>query len=108
MKILVNRKIKRLFLCVLLWQLWRSFGFCSHYLSATELRGPLCDIGRRVDGAHHFAALYWYFRDQSKTMNEAIAQIREYITGDRNARIECDDEGDCTSCSMRSILWSRF
>lgn len=27
-------------------------------------------------------------------MNEAIAQIREYIAGDQNARIECDDEGD--------------
>ena len=23
-----------------------------------------------------------------------IAQIREYIAGNRNARIECDDEGD--------------
>ena len=27
-------------------------------------------------------------------MNEAITQIREYIAGNQNARIECDDEGD--------------
>ena len=39
-------------------------------------------------------ALYLYFREQSKIMNEAIEQIREYIAGNRNARIECDDEGD--------------
>lgn len=41
-----------------------------------------------------FASLYWYFRDQSKTMNNAIAQIQKYIAGNRDARIECDDEGD--------------
>lgn len=41
-----------------------------------------------------FAALFWYFRNQSKIMNDAIGQIREYIAGNRDARIECDDEGD--------------
>lgn len=41
-----------------------------------------------------FASLYWYFRDQSKTMNNAITQIQKYIAGNRDARIECDDEGD--------------
>ena len=41
-----------------------------------------------------FASLYWYFRNQSKTMNNAITQIQKYIAGNRDARIECDDEGD--------------
>ena len=27
-------------------------------------------------------------------MEDAVAQIRDYISGDRNARIECDDEGE--------------
>jgi len=41
-----------------------------------------------------FALMYRYFRDQSRIMNDAIDQIRKYIDGNRNARIECDDEGD--------------
>ena len=37
---------------------------------------------------------YLYFRDQNKIMEDAVTQIRAYISGNRNARIECDDEGE--------------
>ncbi len=94
MKILVNRKIKRLFLCVLLAM--EAFIAASVLFIYLKLENsPLYVVLAAVLMVLIvFAALYWYFRDQSKTMNEAIAQIREYITGNRNARIECDDEGD--------------
>lgn len=41
-----------------------------------------------------FASMYLYFRDQNKIMEDAVSQIKDYISGDRNARIECDDEGE--------------
>ena len=94
MKILVNRKIKRLFLYVLLSVV--AFTAASVLIICLGLKNVALyvAIAAVLMTLIIFAVLYWYFRDQSKTMNDAIAQIREYIAGNRNARIECDDEGD--------------
>lgn len=40
------------------------------------------------------AAGFRYFRERSRIIDAASAQIMEYIAGDENARIECDEEGD--------------
>lgn len=94
MKILVNRKIKYLFLCVLL----AVTAFTAASVSILLLKPGNAVIyliaAAVLTALFIFAALYWYFRDQSRVMNGAIDQIREYIDGNRNARIECDDEGD--------------
>lgn len=94
MKILVNRKIKRLFLYVLLAV--AIFTAASILMICLGLKNIALyvAIAAVLMALIICAVLYWYFRDQSKTMNEAIEQIREYISGNRNARIECDDEGD--------------
>ena len=94
MKILVNRKIKRLFLCVLL--VMAVFTVSSVVFICLELENAALYVALAavLMTLIVLAALYWYFLDQSKTMNEAITQIREYIAGNREARIECDDEGD--------------
>ena len=94
MKILVNRKIKQLFLYVLLAVV--AFTAASVLIICLGLKNAALyvAIAAVLMTLIIFAVLYWYFRDQSKTMNDAIAQIREYIAGNRNARIECDDEGD--------------
>ena len=94
MKILVNRKIKRLFLYVLLAV--AIFTVASILMICLGLKNIALyvAIAAVLMVLIICAVLYWYFRDQSKTMNEAIEQIREYIAGNRNARIECDDEGD--------------
>lgn len=94
MKILVNRKIKRLFLYVLLSVV--AFTAASVLIICLGLKNAALYVAivAVLMTLIIFAVLYWYFRDQSKTMNDAIAQIREYIAGNRNARIECDDEGD--------------
>ena len=94
MKILVNRKIKRLFLYVLLSVV--AFTAASVLIICLGLKNAALyvAIAALLMALIICAVLYWYFRDQSKTMNEAIEQIREYIAGNRNARIECDDEGD--------------
>ena len=91
MKILVNRKIKRLFLYVLLAV--AIFTVASILMICLGLKNIALyvAIAAVLMVLIICAVLYWYFRDQSKTMNEAIEQIREYISGNQNARIECDD-----------------
>lgn len=40
------------------------------------------------------AAGYWYFREQNRIMENAVIQIQEYLSGNQNARIECENEGE--------------
>lgn len=40
------------------------------------------------------AACCSYFKKQNQVMEQAVSQIHAYLDGDRNARIECDDEGE--------------
>lgn len=35
-----------------------------------------------------------YFRKQSRTIEDAVSQVREYISGNRDARIESSEEGE--------------
>lgn len=94
MKLLVNRKIKRLFLCVLLTI--AAFTAASVFIVFLKLENTALYVllAAVLMTLVVFASLYWYFRDQSKTMNNAITQIQKYIAGNRDARIECDDEGE--------------
>lgn len=94
MKILVNQKIKRLFLCVL--SAIAAFTAVSVLLICLRPKhaAVYASAAAVLTALIVFAALYRYFRDQSKIMNDAIAQIREYTSGNRNARIWCDEEGD--------------
>ena len=94
MKILANRKIKFLFFIVLL----------GSTLSALVSTICVCLNGRNAvlwvllssasAGIAVLAALYLFFREQNKLMENAIAQIRDYTAGKRNARIACDEEGE--------------
>ena len=94
MRILVNRKIKRLFLCVLLAVTVFIAVSVFFLLLKTEYAIFCVTAAAVLLVCALFALMYRYFRDQSRIMNDAIDQIREYIDGNRNARIECDDEGD--------------
>lgn len=40
------------------------------------------------------AVCYRYFKEQNDIMENAVEQITEYISGNRTARIECDEEGE--------------
>ncbi len=40
------------------------------------------------------AACVWYFRRQDKTMEAAVAVMEAVLSGDRDARIDCDEEGE--------------
>ena len=40
------------------------------------------------------ALLFGYFREQHQIMENAISQITEYISGNKDVTIECNDEGE--------------
>lgn len=40
------------------------------------------------------AICYRYFQKQNKIMEDAVAQMKEYISGNESARIACNDEGE--------------
>lgn len=94
MRMLADKDIKRLFLgmiCVmaaflLLSQMavWMQFGAFSLPLFALSL----------LAAGGIFAICYWYFRRRNKILEQAAAQIRAYLDGNTDARIDCDEEGE--------------
>ncbi len=94
MNIFANRKIKFLFDGILLCTL--IFMLISVLLAVFEIRSAvyyiiICSLCMAV--AILFLC-YGYFREQHKIMENAISQIREYIAGNKNVFIECNDEGE--------------
>ena len=94
MRILVNPNIRRLFICISL----SILGFTLFSVLAVVLQWPfpvlwivVCAVG---SGILIFAALYRYFHAQDQIMEDAITQIHAYLSGDSDARIACDDEGE--------------
>lgn len=94
MKLLANRNIKRLFCQVIL------------LLTASILLSAAF-IGLRFNNAAQYilicflcmgililAAGYHYFKEQNKMMEHAVAQIRDYISENQSARIDCGEEGE--------------
>lgn len=94
MKIFANKEIKELFLAIsVIWaaSLLLTQGFlwlCNQQLSMFLL---LVSV---LAGASILAVCYSYFRKQNQTMEQAVSQINAYLDGNRNARIECDNEGE--------------
>lgn len=94
MKIFVNKDIKRLFLFIsvililflllsqcVVWLLYRRASSLLLFLTLMMSAGILL-------------RLFLYFRKQDRIMEEAVEKMDSYLTGDTNARIDCDDEGE--------------
>lgn len=94
MRILVNRKTKRLFFWIFLF----IVGFSSFSLVAVSLQWKYAVLYVLVSaicmGTLIFTVLYLYFRGQEQIMESAVIQIREYLSGKQSARIDCDEEGE--------------
>lgn len=94
MKLLANQKIKFLFVgilfCVLCFVLI-SVAFVSLTVTNAEDAVIVCGV---CMGAVILLLCYGYFREQHKIMETAISQITEYIAGNKNVSIECNDEGE--------------
>lgn len=94
MKLLANRKIKALFV-----------GILSCILAATGI-SILLTIWNVRNAAFYIIILYLcmgaailllcylYFREQHKIMEQAIRQMTEYISGNQEVSIECNDDGE--------------
>ncbi|MCM1252735.1 MAG: HAMP domain-containing histidine kinase [Clostridium sp.] len=94
MRILANERTKVLFVQIALCI--AAAVFAPAALMALGLKGeavyvPVCVL---LAGMAALAVCYQYFKKQDKLMEKAVSQIREFIAGDRDARIECDEEGE--------------
>lgn len=94
MKILANQKIRSLFyrilVCIAVFIVLSAAFMVVHVENAALyiFTGSLCMA---------FAVLivcYRYFVEQNQIMENAVAQITEYVSGNQNARIECNEEGE--------------
>ncbi len=94
MKILANQKIKALFCKILLYIIGFSVYFIVFMQIGTTLATLYIGIGAFVMGFLIILACYGYFKEQNEIMEKAVWQIREYISGSKDARIECYDEGE--------------
>ncbi len=94
MKILTNRRVKRLFiqivLCIWVFVLL-SMAMMALKPNRAAIEMLLCLIGM---GIAVLLVCYGYFREQNRIMEDAAAQISQYISGDHTARIECNEEGE--------------
>ena len=94
MRIFTNKNIKTLFIGLFLLLL------CNTILSQVILwrfRGncPLAFfILSLFMGCGILLLCFCYFHKQQKIMETAVAEIDDYLIGDTDARIECDDEGE--------------
>lgn len=94
MKLFANRKIKFLFVGILLCAI--AFALISVMLLAFEVENAeyyivVCGL---CMAAVILLLIYVYFKGQHKIMENAIAQITEYISGNKSVTIECNDEGE--------------
>lgn len=94
MKSFSNRDIKLFFLAIsavmgislllaelLLWLFYKEFSLPLLFIFLLMAGGVL-------------AIFFWYFNKQDKIMSAAVSRIYDYLDGDINARIDCDDEGE--------------
>ena len=94
MKILANKEIKNLFLSLsLVFGVTFLLAEVFLWLSYRRLSMLLLILFLLAGGAV-WAVCFVYFNRQNQIMEQAILQINAYLDGDRNARIECDNEGE--------------
>lgn len=94
MKIFVNPKIKSLFIgilsCILVFILISTSLVSLHIRNAAHY---IILLGVCM-GSVILLLCYGYFREQHKIMENAITQITEYLSGNKDVTIECNDEGE--------------
>ncbi|MDE6687956.1 MAG: HAMP domain-containing histidine kinase [Lachnospiraceae bacterium] len=94
MKIFANRKIKMLFcsifICVFI------FTLVSAVLMVLEVKNAALyvTISSLCMSVTIVILCLRYFVEQHKMMEDAISQMREYLSGNKDVRIECNDEGE--------------
>ena len=94
MKIFADKDIKHFFLTVLvILAMFLILAEGSVWLLSREFSLLLLIVSLLTTGAI-WAACLRYFSRQNSLIEQAVSQINNYLAGDVNARIECDDEGE--------------
>ena len=94
MKIFVNKDIKHLFLAIsVILAIFLFLAEGSVWLLCQEFSFVLLLLFLLTVGAV-WAVCFRYFSRQNRIMERAVSQIGDYLDGDVDARIECDDEGE--------------
>lgn len=93
-KIFANQKIRELFVGILLSMLIFAVISALFMVFGLENAAFCIWLGSLCMCAVILLLCYRYFREQNRTMEEAAAQITEYISGNRDILIECNDEGE--------------
>ena len=93
MKVFVNHKTKQLFVCVLLIFLLFLLinGVCAGLMPRRAVF--LVSLLSVCEGILILTVLYLYIRGQDRIIEDAILRIRDYLAGNRDVRIECEEEG---------------
>lgn len=94
MKIFVNRKIRQLFGGILLCMLFFTLTAVLFMWAEARNAAVYITVCFLLMGAAILALCYGYFSKQHRIMEDAVSQITEYISGNREVTIECNDEGE--------------
>lgn len=107
MRILTNQKIKKLFIQMLLCM--GGFLLVSAMILKLGKSGTILPAFKMPSEAMAAAGVmvcalcmgftillccYRYFRQQDRVMEEAVKRIRAFVSGERDVRIDCEEEGE--------------
>lgn len=94
MRILTNRSIRRLF-CLATGCIAGFFVLAAAAAGLGWPRPALWVLGCGAGCAAAVgAALFFYFKEQDRVLEDATTRIRQYLSGDRDVRIDCEEEGE--------------
>ncbi len=94
MRILVNKEIRHFLLMVV--SVMAAFVMLSQgilLLTVQKISLPLLVLSLAVSCCIT-AAFIWYFDRQDRTIEAAVSQIDAFLSGDTDARIDCNQEGE--------------
>ena len=94
MRIFANQKIKALFYKILICMLALTLLSVAFLVLKPENAALYILLSSLGMGIIILAVCYGYFKKQNEIMENAVEQITDYITGSREIRIACDEEGE--------------
>lgn len=94
MRIFANQKIKALFYKILICMLALTLLSVAFLVLKPENAALYILLSSLGMGIIILAVCYGYFKKQNEIMENAVEQITDYITGSREIRIVCDEEGE--------------
>ncbi|MGN0413165.1 MAG: sensor histidine kinase [Lachnospiraceae bacterium] len=94
MRILANKDNKRLFFGeAVLWLVFSVILQIIVWITCQRLSALLLVLSL-LGGCSALAALFLYLYKQDKRMEEAVKQMELFLSGDQDARIDCNEEGE--------------